>query len=82
MCCFTVVFELLALSIWGAQFHQHLQHSVTDPVCCVTVVFELLALSIWGAQFHQHLQHSVLWREEKLQDWTTDGLASLGYSYW
>ena len=49
LCCVTVVFELLALSIWGAQFHQHLQHSVTDPVCRVTVVFELLALSIWGA---------------------------------
>ena len=46
------------------------------------MVFELLSLSLWGAQFHQHLQHSVLWREELTQQWTSDGMASLEYSYW
>ncbi|KAF0302816.1 uncharacterized protein FJT64_025144 [Amphibalanus amphitrite] len=60
------IFGVIGLYVWNA----------------IAMVFELLALSLWGAQFHQHLQHSVLWRDELTQQWTTDGMANLGYSYW
>jgi len=48
----------------------------------IAMFFELLVLILWGIQFHKKLSHSVLWREELVQQWSSDGLASLGYSYW
>ncbi|XP_037091940.1 clarin-3-like isoform X2 [Pollicipes pollicipes] len=48
----------------------------------IAMFFEFLVLVLWGVQFHQHLRHNMLWRDEIEQAWSTEGMASLGYSYW
>ncbi|XP_019878297.1 uncharacterized protein LOC109606173 [Aethina tumida] len=43
---------------------------------------DLGAIGFWVAQFYVRIQYNVLSREDKDNEWTSEGMAELGYSFW
>ncbi|XP_057654909.1 uncharacterized protein LOC130893118 [Diorhabda carinulata] len=48
----------------------------------LAVVSDVLAVCLWIAQFFLHIQYSVLSREDRDNEWTSENMAELGYSFW
>ncbi|CAH0554401.1 unnamed protein product [Brassicogethes aeneus] len=43
---------------------------------------DLCAIGFWVAQFFFRIHYNVLSREDKDNEWTSEGMAELGYSFW
>ncbi|XP_050534758.1 clarin-3 [Daktulosphaira vitifoliae] len=46
------------------------------------ILFELFAAGLWVTQFYQRLQFNVMSKDDRRNKWTSEGNASLGYSFW
>nr|XP_023029077.1 uncharacterized protein LOC111517230 [Leptinotarsa decemlineata] len=46
------------------------------------VVCDVIAICLWTAQFYLNIKYSVLSREDKDNEWTSENMAELGYSFW
>eukprot|EP00102_Acyrthosiphon_pisum_P003589 XP_001946239.1 PREDICTED: clarin-3 [Acyrthosiphon pisum] len=44
--------------------------------------FQLLAGSLWVGQYFQRLQYNVMNKDDRRNKWTSEGNASLGFSFW
>lgn len=44
--------------------------------------FQLLAGSFWVGQYFQRLQYNVMNKDDRRNKWTSEGNASLGFSFW
>jgi len=49
---------------------------------CFVVLLQLSAAGLWVAQFELHLRHNVMSREDRENKWDSDGMATLGASFW
>lgn len=47
-----------------------------------SVFFQLLAGSLWVGQYFQRLQYNVMSKDDRRNKWTSEGNASLGFSFW
>ncbi|KAJ8920071.1 hypothetical protein NQ315_011725 [Exocentrus adspersus] len=45
-------------------------------------VSNITAVGLWMGQFYTNIQYSVLSREDKDNEWTSENMAELGYSFW
>ncbi|KAJ3643083.1 hypothetical protein Zmor_025819 [Zophobas morio] len=43
---------------------------------------DVIAIAFWIAQFYLRIQYNVLSREDRDNDWTSEYMAELGYSFW
>ncbi|KAH1009497.1 uncharacterized protein LOC109535202 [Dendroctonus ponderosae] len=48
----------------------------------LTTFFSLIAIALWMAQFFTKIQYNVLSREDRNNEWTSEDMAELGYSFW
>mgnify|MGYP005985452925 CR=1 FL=1 len=48
----------------------------------VAVFADVIAIAFWIAQFYLRIQYNVLSREDRDNDWTSEYMAELGYSFW
>lgn len=48
----------------------------------LAVVCDVVAVCLWTAQFFLNIQYSVLTREDKDNEWTSENMAELGFSFW
>ncbi|XP_028134612.1 uncharacterized protein LOC114329634 [Diabrotica virgifera virgifera] len=48
----------------------------------LAVVSDVIAICLWTAQFFLNVQYSVLSREDRDNEWTSENMAELGYSFW
>jgi len=46
------------------------------------VILQLLAGSLWVGQYFQRLQYNVMNKDDRRNKWTSEGNASLGFSFW
>lgn len=49
---------------------------------CLIVLMSLVAMVTWMVQFKVRLSDNVLIEEDRENDWTSAGRATLGYSFW
>ncbi|XP_063228603.1 clarin-2 [Bacillus rossius redtenbacheri] len=49
---------------------------------CAALVLNVTAVALWGVQFFQKLQHNVMSQEDRDNQWYSEHMASLGYSFW
>ncbi|PSN38040.1 hypothetical protein C0J52_21397 [Blattella germanica] len=42
----------------------------------------ICAVSLWAVQFHQKLTHNVMSRDDRDNNWTSENMATFGYSFW
>lgn len=48
----------------------------------IAAFFECCSLVLWSVQFYSRLQYSVFWASEQQQGWSSQDMASFGYSFW
>ncbi|CAG9856721.1 unnamed protein product [Phyllotreta striolata] len=48
----------------------------------LSVLCDVIAICFWTAQFFMNIQYSVLSREDRDNEWTSENMAELGYSFW
>ncbi|XP_018575915.1 uncharacterized protein LOC108914566 [Anoplophora glabripennis] len=48
----------------------------------LALVSDIIAICCWIAQFYINIQYNVLSREDKDNEWTSENMAELGYSFW
>ncbi|EFA10001.2 uncharacterized protein LOC100142086 [Tribolium castaneum] len=48
----------------------------------LAMVADVMAIGFWIAQFYLRIQFNVLSREDRDNDWTSERMAELGYSFW
>lgn len=48
----------------------------------LALLADLCAVGLWTAQYFLSIQYNVMSREDKDNNWTSEGMAELGYSFW